>query len=420
MVEKPPVDSFLELKERGVHISPITLFRQFVTPAIITQLFDNFPESAVILSKDLNTGATRRFRLTENMIWETLAVQIRITGRQVRSTENDPQPRSLSTNVNEARKHFEKALDYHCANRESLESVIALCCLLSQEYSSDLSANFVSVIESLGQYIAGDEKLFHYTGDSPHVRLFPSKPDRVGLWFYQLAGRFSNNLPYLLDTFMHDSSTGTVKVSTVVERWADVIKAVPNSDMCYLAFDSYYTDSASRDLLQKKNIRYTASATAGRFNSLVRAVHPAGKTADKLGEWRGLFNDSTKEVFIYHFDTQKGIGVKYNLSWGFERSTEKAHVKAHSKRLPVYENYKSFFDVCDNFNRALHDRTYPHKRGGKATSGDIGRHHDFLLACVLQNTRNAYQTARGIDIEDESFREFCDLLADQIIGAIVV
>lgn len=415
MTERPPNESFLELKVRGVHITPVLMFRKFITPEIIARLEADFPEEALVMSVDKATGEVRRFKLTQQKIWQALAVQIRITGRQNHSTENDPNPRSLSSNVTEAKAHFDSLGYGLCANRESLERVIARC-LLSQEYSATISANFVSVIDSLGQYIAGDEKLFHYTGDSPHVRLVPSKPDRVGLWFYQLAGRLRNNLPFLLDTFMHDSSTGVIKVSSVVQRWANVIAAVPRSEKCYLAFDSYYTDSAARTLLQQQKIRYTASAQSSRFNSLVRAVHPSGKKADTLGEWRGLYNDNTREVFVYHYDTQKGVGVKYNLSWGFERSINKTHVKEHSKRVPVYDNYKSFFDVCDNFNRALHHKTWPHKRGGRDTSGDIGRHHDFLLACVLQNTRNAYITARGISASDESFREFCDMLADQIIA----
>ena len=39
----------------------------------------------------------------------------------------------------------------------------------------------------LGQYVAGDEKLFYFTGDSIIIRQVISKPDKIGLWFYELC-----------------------------------------------------------------------------------------------------------------------------------------------------------------------------------------------------------------------------------------
>lgn len=163
--------------------------------------------------------------------------------------------------------------------------------------------------------------MFHYTGDSHLVRLVPSKPDRVGLWFYQLAGKFSNNLPYLLNTFVHDNSEGAVKVVEVVQRWINVFATVPNSDKCYLAFDSYY-----------RNIRFTASAQGDRFSALVRTVRPPGKSPE-LREWKGIYNTTTGETFVYHYDTQKGVGVKYNYARGFLRSQNRTHIKEHKDRF---------------------------------------------------------------------------------------
>jgi len=45
---------------------------------------------------------------------------------------------------------------------------------------------------SIGEVVAGDEKVFHYTSkQSMNVRVVPSKHE-VGLWVYELVGRLSS------------------------------------------------------------------------------------------------------------------------------------------------------------------------------------------------------------------------------------
>ena len=44
--------------------------------------------------------------------------------------------------------------------------------------------------------------------------------------------------------------------------------------------------------------------------------------------------------------------------------------------------------VPKGFNPNLNKRHWPHTRGGKGKSGEVGEHHDFVMACVLQNTFN--------------------------------
>ena len=47
--------------------------------------------------------------------------------------------------------------------------------------------------------------------------------------------------------------------------------------------------------------------------------------------------------------------------------------------------YKFSFDACDRFNRNLHDKSWPHARGGSGTRGDFLNQHDFAMAVLLQN-----------------------------------
>jgi hypothetical protein len=262
-------------------------------------------------------------------------------------------------------------------------------------------------------------QLFHFTGKSGNVRLVISKPDRVGFWFYELCGRLSNGLPYMIDVVMHDSTKSSVPVSSMVKRWIESLKQIqtvsgdPNNLKCILAMDSYYMDRTSRQICEEEGIYFCCSVTEKSFPSEVKAVHPIGST-DQTGHWNGMYNENTKQLFVYHYDTQKGVGKKYNLSYGFQRSTDKLKFRPHQDRIPAYDNYKTFFECCDNFNRALKDKSWPFKRGGKGVLGESGTHHDFLMACILQNTFNAWHQVTGDNPVTTNFKTFCYDLSDQL------
>lgn len=136
----------------------------------------------------------------------------------------------------------------------------------------------------------------------------------------------------------------------------------------------------------------------------------------KTGEWRGMHNPRTGERFVYHYDTQKGVGIKYNYAYGFDHCLVLNTIKQHSNRIPCYDNYKTFFEACDRFNRNLHDRYFPHKRGGKGRSGEDGEHNDFIMACILQNTFNAYHHINNVHVGSITFKEMCDSLSDDIFS----
>jgi hypothetical protein len=294
--------------------------------------------------------------------------------------------------------------------------------LLTQCFSSIISCNFYQFVLKLGQYIAGDEKLWGFTGNSGNIRLCISKPDRIGFWFYQLCAIFSNGLPYLLKLSMHDSTKEHVPVASIVKGWIDVVKSIGQDSVpvgqlpnpkCFLSADSYYMAADSRALAMEAGIKFSFSCKPDRFKNEVKMVHPPGHI-DKTGEWKGIYNEGTGELFVYHYDTQKGVGIKYNYSKGFIHSMDKAKIKLHANRIPGYDNYKTFFEACDNFNRALHDRYFPHKRGGNGVSGEDGEHNDFIIACVLQNTFNSYHHINDLNPKDTTFQAMCDELSDDI------
>lgn len=294
--------------------------------------------------------------------------------------------------------------------------------LLTEEYADDISKNFYNLVLSLGQFVAGDEKLWNFTGNSGNVRLCLSKPDRIGLWFYELCGIFSSGLPYLLKFSMHNSSVSTVTVASIVQGWIDVVKQVGKESVadgvlpnpkCYLAADSYYMAADSRRLCFDSGIKFSCSVKPDRFKNEVRMVHPPGRV-DTTGEWKGIYNETTNELFVYHYSTEKGVGIKYNYSRGFLRSTDKNKIKEHLDRIPGYDNYATFFKGCDDFNKGLNGRHWPFKRGGKGVSGESGEHNDFIMACILQNTFNAFHDINRRDHHHSTFMDMCDELADDI------
>ena len=93
------------------------------------------------------------------------------------------------------------------------------------------------------------------------------------------------------------------------------------------------------------------------------------------------------------------------------RSINRQLVNAHKDRAPACRYYKHVFD---KLNRALHDRQWPHSRGGNSTQGVQGVHHDFLMAVVLQNALNAWLSAHDVDPASRTFESMCTELANSL------
>ena len=90
---------------------------------------------------------------------------------------------------------------------------------------------------------------------------------------------------------------------------------------------------------------------------------------------------TTGDVFVVHDDLQKGVGIKINYSHGLIRSALQGDIT----RMKSHSFYKFGYNTCDRYSRNLHDRTWPHSRGGHGTKGDFLNQHDFVTATLLQN-----------------------------------
>ncbi len=198
----------------------------------------------------------------------------------------------------------------------------------------------------------------------------------------------------------------SIPVMRVVKSWADVVKRLGNP-RTVLVMDSYYLDGAGRSYLRENNVQYVAAITKERFPAVFDLVK---EKVTKPGEWNGVHNDETSETVIHYWDTDETIGKKLVISNAFERRFE----RGSKTIIPVYDLYKITFKSCDVFNKALHDRTWPHKHGGKNIPGDIGQQHNFIFSSILQNVYNCFLDVNLVDANNYDFKQMCLELSDAL------
>ena len=192
--------------------------------------------------------------------------------------------------------------------------------LFSREYFDDISRNFQSVVSALGEFVSGDEKLDHFTGNSGHIRKVPNKPARIGLWHYQLVGLLDTDKPYLLDasTSCPNTSVGESDyMAEVVGRWAGIVKRLNRYSprlQTTITFGAYYTDNNTRTGLLQNEMKFSGAVKTGRFKALVNEVK---HLVTKPGDFGSLYNPSTNELFTLCWDENPNLGQKWFLPMPF-------------------------------------------------------------------------------------------------------
>ena len=76
--------------------------------------------------------------------------------------------------IKECRSHFGEKLP----GVNILQTLLARY-LLTENYFARITDNIMSIIRRFEEFVAGDEKLLHFTGNSGDIRMVRSKPDRV-------------------------------------------------------------------------------------------------------------------------------------------------------------------------------------------------------------------------------------------------
>ena len=187
------------------------------------------------------------------------AVKMRIHALQKKCKASQPGENFLIKAIKEYRSHFGEKLP----GVNILQTLLARY-LLTENYFARITDNIMSIIRRFGEFVAGDEKLLHFTGNSGDIRIVRSKPDRVGLWFYELCALLPNGLPIIVYFRLQKSnprSEETIKTQDIFEDWVDVIqnKVEEVNPHTKLVCDSYYGTEAGFKMLNDRNVPFVAA-----------------------------------------------------------------------------------------------------------------------------------------------------------------
>ena len=249
-----------------------------------------------------------------------------------------------------------------------------------------------------------------FLGSSPNVRVVLSKPDKMGLWIYELCVILENGLPYMIDLRLHNaiSSLGeSIPVNTIIKRWGNIIKDFNAQCLAdtILFVDAYYLDEAGRKYLCNSNLKYMASLNQKRFPVICDQVK---RGVEARGQWNALWNRENNEIVVHAFDKN---GKKYTT---MSNAYSKVERKSKTGVVPVSADYKKYFNACDKFNKQIKHRIWPHKHGGRNSLGENGKHSSFVLGAIIQNTFNAHRSIRNVCQNDFEYYTYCNELADHL------
>jgi hypothetical protein len=351
----------------------------------------------------------KNFIPSMDKIYHYLAIRVRIQGFQKQPLENQPNPDAQRKAFQSAQQYFQQKYPKNPPPGLNIVEKLHSHLHITPKEEPQLSRILSSSVVQIGRWAAGDEKLFHFTGNSGWIRLVPNKPDHIGLWNYELTIRLSNGMPYLIYVRSHSSNSSVgekIFTSEIVQQWGTIVKN-KGSETTILVCDSYYLDTLGRETLNEMDVQFICGVQANRFGTVSSLVKPL---VQKPGEFQIAWNDDSEEIFVCHWTPAQSPGgslKKYVMSNAFKK-----YAKKPSKYyIPAFDEYGIMFKTCDQFNRNLHDATWPHRSGGGTSKGDLGALHDFLFSSILQNTMNAW-----LDIHSKSmdFKSFCTELADEI------
>eukprot|EP00957_Ditylum_brightwellii_P137697 10497097-Ditylum_brightwellii.AAC.1 len=78
---------------------------------------------------------------------------------------------------------------------------------------------------------------------------------------------------------------------------------------------------------------------------------------------------------------------------------------------PTFDHYSLGFNNCDEFNKALHGKSWPHKHGDKRVASD------YLFTSILINVYHLWIDAAlaGEKCKDVTWKQFCMDLAKEML-----
>ena len=399
----------IDVSKVSNHSRRADIFRNFYSDKLLQQIWDHYDVSRWAYSHHSGIATVNHGAFNLSGILILLAVKIRIIAIQNAPRENKENHRPLRGNLQEALDHFTEIDPKLSVGRSHLELLLPRF-TVPADLLENLSQNFQSVLTSLGRIVCGDEKLYHFTGESEFIRLIPSKPGHIGFWFYELCVLLGANLVFMihikLQTTTKSDKLSKKKTVMFVRIWMNIMIAF-RANLSVLFYDSYYGTNEAREMLREYGILYVSACKESNFRNLTDQLSNLGGTVSRAGDTAAMYNQEYGELFICHMQNND---KKYSLG--------NAMVPCRSSRSKAgdifgWDLYAFNFKHNDIFNRNLHDKSWCHKVGGRDRAGEEGHIDDYALAVTLQNTFSVFK-AINPGIPDVDFLTHATTLADEI------
>ena len=236
------------------------------------------------------------------------------------------------------------------------------------------------------------------------------KPARIGVWHYQLVVYTKYNEPFLVATRTHNKTKDmgeSIATSEILCGWADLMMSYHPKSV--LIADSYFLDLAGRRHVQEKSANIICAMNPSRVSDLDKYIK-TGITDS--GQTNYAYNQTTNESACYHWSTDTKIGKKLVLTTAFKKVSKSTKKGA----LPAFDHYKGGFQGCDNFNRAIHGRTWPFRSGSAGKEGINGNIFNYHFTALLINTWHVYCALQKKQPKDVPFDQFTLKLAKGIVN----
>jgi hypothetical protein len=82
-----------------------------------------------------------------------------------------------------------------------------------------------------------------------------------------------------------------------------------------------------------------------------------------------------------------------------------------SGHVPGFDEYELSFNVCDLYNRMMHDKSWPHRYSGKGYSSEYQAGSDYLFTVAILNMWNYWRALDFASRSQLSYEEFRTQLA---------
>ena len=88
--------------------------------------------------------------------------------------------------------------------------------------------------------------------------------------------------------------------------------------------------------------------------------------------------------------------------------------------LSISLECEASFALCDKFNQALVDKSWPHHYGGQTHTSEIEASMDLIFTVTLVNVWNMWRSLNVRERDQVEFKSAMELLAIEIVGHLEV